>query len=205
MSNQSLALKVFSTQEIGIKCKLDETSLLIPDGTSFEATERMLEVMKALRNCALWWMGDLLTYAERAFGEKYAQLLDASDYDYSTLRNICYTVSKVAPHVRRKELTFWHHKEVAPLQLSDQKKFLKIAVEQRLSITALRALIQNKSKDPKPNRAETFELALKSILKIATKSKAFDKKAFDNRDLNKADDVVLIAATASDALAAFED
>jgi len=36
------------------------------------------------------------------------------------------------------------------------------------------------------------------------RNKGFDKEAFDNRDLNKADDVVVIAVTASDAIKAFE-
>ena len=204
MATQSLAVRSFSTTELGIKCHLDETSLLVPDGTSFEDVERMLNAMKGIRNCTLWWIGDALLYAERAFGEKYAQLLDAADFEYSTLRNVCYVTTNVAPAVRRKELTFWHHQEVAPLPQDDQKKFLKIAVDQRLTAAALRAMIKNKPKDDKPNKAETFELALRSILKIAVRNKSFDKEAFDNRDLNNADDVVVIAVTASDAIKAFE-
>jgi len=204
MATQSLAVRSFSTTELGITCVLDETSLLIPDGTSFEDAERMLEAMKGLRNCTLWWIGDLLLFAERAFGEKYAQLLDAADFEYSTLRNVCYITTHVAPAVRRKELTFWHHGEVAALPPADQKKFLEIAVNQKLSSATLRAMIRNKPKDDKPNKAETFELALRSILKIAVRNKSFNKEAFDNRDLNKADDVVVIAVTASDAIKAFE-
>jgi hypothetical protein len=202
MATQSLAVRSFST--LGVKCTLDETSLLVPDGTSFEDVERMLEAMKGLRSCTLWWIGDLLLFSERAFGEKYAQLLDAADFEYSTLRNVCYVTTHVAPAVRRKELTFWHHLEVAALPPDDQKKFLEIAVDQKLSAGALRTMIRNKPKDDKPNKAETFELALRSILKIAVRNKGFDKEAFDNRDLNKADDVVVIAVTASDAIKAFE-
>jgi len=204
-ASQSLAVRSFSTTELGVKAILDETSLLVPDGTPFEVVTRMLETMKGLRNCTLWWIGDLLLFSERSFGEKYSQLLDSTDFEYSTLRNVSYVVTNVAPAVRRKELTFWHHLEVAPLPPADQKKFLKIAVEQRLSASALRAMIKNKPKDGGPNKAETFELALRSILKIAVRNKGFDKKAFDNRDLNnKVDDVVVIAVTAADALKAFE-
>jgi hypothetical protein len=204
MSEKSLALKVFSTHELGVKAKLDETSLLVPDGTSFEAAERMMVAMQGLQNCVKWWIGDLLVFAERAYGEKYAQLIDSTDYEYNTLRNICYVAEHVAPNVRRKELTFWHHQEVAALQQADQKKFLKLAIEQRLSAAQLRALIKDKQKSQKPNRAETYELALKSILKLAQESPDFDKTEFKERPA-KMNEVVAIAATASDALKAFEE
>jgi hypothetical protein len=200
---QSLAVRSFDTTELGVKAKLDETSLLVPDGTPFEVVERMLATMKGLRNCTLWWIGDLLLHAERSFGEKYAQLLDSTDFEYSTLRNVSYVVNNVAPAVRRKELTFWHHLEVAPLPPADQKKFLKIAVEQRLSASALRAMIKNKPKELGPNKAETFELALRSILNIAKNSPDFSKKEFADR-VGKISDVVIIAITAADALKAFE-
>ena len=202
-ATQSLAVRSFSTSELGVKATLDETSLLIPDGTPFEIIERMLATMKGLRNCTLWWIGDLLLFSERSFGEKYAQLLDSTDFEYSTLRNVSYVVNNVAPAVRRKELTFWHHLEVAPLPPADQKKFLKIAVEQRLSASALRALIKNKPKELGPNKAETFELALRSILKIAKNSPDFSKEEFADR-AGKISDVVIIAITAADALKAFE-
>lgn len=203
MATQSLAVRSFST--LGVKCALDETSLLVPDSTSFEEVERMLEAMKGLRNCTLWWIGDLLLFSERAFGEKYAQLLDAADFEYSTLRNVCYVTTHVAPAVRRKELTFWHHQEVAALPPGDQKKFLKIAVDQKLSAGALRTMIRNKPKDDKPNKAETFELALRSILKLARQSKEFNKQAFDSRSIdNLVHETTIIAITAFDALRAFE-
>lgn len=204
MPNRSLAVRAFSTTALGFKPVLDETSLLIPDGTPFEVVEKMLEAMKGLRNCTLWWIGDALLYAERAYGEKYAQLLDASDFEYSTLRNVSYVVTHVAPPVRRKELGFWHHQEIASLLQDDQKKFLKIAVDQKLSVSALRALIKNKSKDLKPNRADTYQLALQSILKLARQSKDFNQQSFENRDADsKVHEVVVIAITAFDALKAF--
>jgi hypothetical protein len=203
---KALAVEVFRSESFGIKAAIDETSLLIPDGTPFEVAEKMLAAMKGVRNCTLWWIGDLLLFAERAYGEKYAQLLDATDFEYSTLRNVCYVVTHVAPGTRRKELTFWHHQEIAALTPDKQKKFLKIAVEQHLSVAALRALIKDKPQDSKPNRAETFELALRSILKLAQQSKDFDKKAFADRDANsRIHEVVMIALTASDALKAFEE
>ena len=202
--NESLMLQTAPALFGGVKVILDETSLLIPDGVSFESTERILDGLNGLQNCIKWWIGDTFLYAERAFGEKYAQLLDATDFEYNTLRNICYTAAQVSPAVRRKELTFWHHTEVAPLQLAEQKKFLQLAVDRRLSVAALRAIIRNKQKDQKPNRADTYELALQSILRIATESKDFSKEAFENKD-SKINDIMAIAITALDALKAFKE
>ena len=202
--NESLMLQTAPALFGGVKVILDETSLLIPDGVSFENTERILDGLNGLQNCIKWWIGDTFLYAERAFGEKYAQLLDTTDFEYNTLRNICYTAAQVSPAVRRKELTFWHHTEVAPLQLAEQKKFLQLAVDRRLSVAALRAIIRNKQKDQKPNRADTYELALKSIMKIVSKNKDFDKELFDRRPANPTD-IMAIAITAFDALEAFKE
>jgi hypothetical protein len=204
MQNQSLAIKAFDYSSLCPKCRLDATSLTLPDDATFESCQNMLSAMQGLGNCTKWWIGDVLVHAERAFGEKYAQLLDASDFEYGALRNICYTATQVAPSVRRKELTFWHHREVAALLPNDQRKFLKIAVDQKLSAAALRALIQNKDKEPKPKKSETFELALRSILKIAQQSPDFDKVAFKERP-SKMDEIIAIAVTADDALRAFEE
>ncbi len=205
MPNQSLAVQAFSAQSLGCKAVLSETNILIPDGTPFEVVERMLDTLKAVRNCSLWWVGDILLFSERAFGEKYSQLLDASDFEYKTLRNVSYVVTHVAPNIRRPELTFWHHAEVAALHQDDQKKFLKIAVDQKLTKGALRALIQNKEKDTGPNKTETYELALRSILKLARQSKEFNKQAFDSRGIdNLVHETTIIAITAFDALRAFE-
>ncbi|MFA5321959.1 MAG: hypothetical protein WC373_04740 [Smithella sp.] len=201
---ESLALKVFSTSPLGVKCRIDETSLLIPDGTSFEAVEQMFSAMTGLKNCVQWYIGDLLVFAERQYGEKYAQLLDATDYEYHSLCNICYVATRIAPQVRCKQLSFAHHRVVAPLQIEDQKKYLKIAIDQKLSAAGLRDLVLDKNKEPKPNRAETYELALKSILKIANKCADFDEVEFKERP-SKMSNGTLIAATASDALKAFED
>jgi hypothetical protein len=30
----------------------------------------------------MWWLGNCLRYGERAYGEKYAQAFDATDYAY---------------------------------------------------------------------------------------------------------------------------
>ena len=204
MPEQSLAVKAFDTKLFGVKAVLDQTSLLIPDGTPFDVTERMMQALKGLQNCTKFWIGDLLVFSERAYGEKYAQLLDATDYEYGTLCNISYTAEHVSPAVRRKELTFWHHQEVASLKPDDQKKFLKIAVDQHLTASALRALIKNKAPSEKPNKAETFKLALKSILKICASNPEFDKKALQEPP-PKPNDILAIAITANDALRAFEE
>jgi hypothetical protein len=204
MPKECLAVQAFDTKLFGVKAVLDQTSLSIPDGTPFEVTERMLATLKQLQNCTKFWIGDLLVFSERAYGEKYSQLLDSTDYEYGTLCNISYTAEHVSPAVRRKELTFWHHQEVAALKPDEQKKFLKIAVDQRLTASALRALIKNKAPSEKPKKVETFELALKSILKICAANKEFDKKALSERP-PKPSDILAIAITANDALRAFEE
>jgi hypothetical protein len=76
-------------------------------------------------------------------------------------------------------------------------------VDQKLSAAALRALIKNKSPESGPNKSETYELALRFILKTAMASEGFNKKEFDERP-PKVSDITFIALTAADALKAFK-
>ena len=65
--------------------RLTQTGLLLPANLPFEKWQSVLERLQGMEFSVMWWLGDCLRYGERAYGEKYAQALDATDYAYQTI------------------------------------------------------------------------------------------------------------------------
>lgn len=107
----------------------DPTGLRILTSLNWEQTKVLAEMLQGeyifSHRRLPWYIGDLLNWAEDAFGEAYPQLiLEAlSDYERNTLRNWKFVTSAVRQDVRRNDLFFSHHAEVASLVTADEKRF----------------------------------------------------------------------------------
>src|SRR5215471_4465886 len=75
----------------------------------------------------MWWLGDCLRYGERAYGEKYAQALDATDYAYQTIAAAKWVAGRFEISRRRENLTWSHHREVAIEDDAEQDAVLDAA------------------------------------------------------------------------------
>jgi len=96
-----------------------------------------------VRECLPWVIGDWLNYGERAYGEKYAQAVSGGDYRYGTLRNQAWVAAKVPYSIRRSDLSWSHHKEVAHLPVSEQVMWLGRAASWSWSTRELRDRIRD--------------------------------------------------------------
>lgn len=76
-----------------------------------------------------WHLGDLLNFGEAKFGDKYHQVINDFGVDGQTIANWKWVANKVPPNVRRKDLTFQHHMNVAKLEPEDQAKWLEKAAK----------------------------------------------------------------------------
>ena len=162
----SEALAVFDTGGMPVKYKLTRTALVIPDGVEFEVVDRMVRGMKIVGDSVRFWLGDLLNYAERNYGEMYAQLVDASDFAYQSLQDMMWVSGRIAPAVRSDALTWSHHREVAKLDMDRQKQYLAQAEQEGLTVLELRAAIAKKEKAPKKpseRKVVAYETALRVI------------------------------------------
>ena len=94
------------------------------------------------QNLIPWKIGDTLNYGEALFGEKWSQAVDPAKHNLKTCGNRM-RVAKAIPKSRRREneLSFSHHAEVYKLDPSDQVKYLQIAIDDDMSVSALRELI----------------------------------------------------------------
>lgn len=109
----------------------------------------------------------------REFETRYAELLETTDYSYSTLRKFAFVSRAVPPERRRTSLTFSHHVEVAHLSEPDQEMFLDMAEPnpndekpRRMAVRDLREEIRKRdqitsgSVAPKPAKHKDAEASL---------------------------------------------
>lgn len=69
---------------------------------------------------------------------------DETEYEYQTLKDICWVATKVEFSSREEKLSFKHHLEVAVLSdKNEQAKFLEIAERDNLSVRELRKAVRD--------------------------------------------------------------
>jgi len=128
--------------------ELQKTGLLVTGKPTIDEWIEAGEKLKLVEGSIQWWLGDWLNYGESAYGEMYSQALDATDYEYGSLRNAKYVANRIEMSRRRDNLSFSHHQEVAPLELNEQNMFLNRAEKEHWSQKDLRnAIKEEKQKD----------------------------------------------------------
>ena len=68
-------------------------------------------------------LGDWLNYGERKYGEMYTQAIDELDYTKQALKDAKWVSAQVEKSRRRDNLSFSHHREVAPLEPDEQEEW----------------------------------------------------------------------------------
>ena len=97
-----------------------------------------------------WWVGDWLNYGETRWGEKYAQAVDEG-LDYQAAADAAYVARAVEFSLRNENLSWNHHKAIAPLETSKQREWLEKAEANEWSVKELREQIREANKpDPVP-------------------------------------------------------
>jgi len=139
---------------------------VFPANLSFNEWEACGERMRGFRESLKFIIGDWINYGEAAYGEAYAQAIEATDFDYDYLRNIAWVCRKVTMSLRSDKLTFYHHQIVAPLEPEDQTFWLDQAIKQHWSGAELARAIKlaQELKDDQPesddDKEEIFQVTV---------------------------------------------
>lgn len=129
------------------------TGLQFHDDITFEEWERLGVSLSKEYSGLQWAIGDWINYGEYRFGEKYAQALDSTNYNYGTLRNYASICARIPPPVRPPELLFHQIKYVAQLNdYEQQRKVIDFAVAHKLTGDEILAIVQKTI--GRPARAE---------------------------------------------------
>jgi len=123
-------------------CELSKTSLKFKREVTKSEWAKVFSGLKTIEGCVQFWIGDCLNYREYKWGEKYDDAILDSEYDEGTLRNITSVAKNVELSFRNDKLSFAHHQQVAPLEQEKQEKYLKLAVDKKLSVRELRDVIK---------------------------------------------------------------
>lgn len=121
---------------------ISSVGLRLPENMTFDD---WCDVGRTLRNwdrALPWCIGDWLNFGERKYGEKYSQVLDATDYEYQTLANTKYVANRFEFSRRRENLSFAHHSEVAALAPAEQDAWLDKAESESWARAELRKQIK---------------------------------------------------------------
>lgn len=105
------------------------TALEVPGNLSPEGWESALGRLVPLEQGASWWLGDLLVFGEKRYGETYEAALKTTGRSLQTLKNLAWVARRVKPAVRRADLPWRSHRVVAPLVEEEQVKWLAMAAE----------------------------------------------------------------------------
>jgi len=113
----------------------------------------------------MWYLGDMINYGEKKWGDKYTQAMDASNYDYDTCYRAAYVASKFPQDRRRADLSWNHHRALVDLGPERQDVLLEHASDEGLSVQGLKDL--RKDLEKKFNvPAEIYRLGNKTRAKI---------------------------------------
>lgn len=90
-----------------------------------------------------WWIGDWINFGEMTLTEKYLQAVAETGLREDTIRNYASVCRRIAPHRRLEGVPFSVHEVVAVLPPGEQKRWLKVAQREGLSVRALRDRIED--------------------------------------------------------------
>ena len=68
---------------------------------TYEDFESIVRAAGRFKTASSWWLGDLLNFGERLYGDRYADAMELSGLAYETLSNYSYVCRRVARSRRR--------------------------------------------------------------------------------------------------------
>ncbi len=128
------------------------TSLGLPDDLTGEEWADVGRMLGSVHGALQFWIGDWL-HKGKAAGyitrDHYDQAEALFGYGRNTLWNLAYVAGQVSPHIRREELPWGHHAEVAAvLGAEHQQKFLAEAVKHGWTRVQLRDAVKAVRSEP---------------------------------------------------------
>lgn len=112
-----------------------------PDLT-YDQLEALAAFWGHVQEVSKWALFDTLLAIEMRHGELVAQAAEATGRQPSTIENGMSIARKIPKSRRREGVTFSTHAEVAALPANDQKRWLKVAAEERLTKDELRSRVK---------------------------------------------------------------
>lgn len=121
---------------------MTKTGAFVVKPASFDEWYAVFSWCQQASGAIQFWIGDLLEYGEKSYGEKYTQALEMTGYAEQTLMNASWVARSIHKSDRKENLSFAHHAEVAPLKPEDQRRWLDKAETEGMTRQQLRESIK---------------------------------------------------------------
>ena len=118
-------------------CELSKTNLIFKRDITKDEWMDVFKSLKMVEGCVQFWIGDCLAYRQQKWG-MYDDIAEETGYDKETLRQYKRIAENIESGLRKPDLDYAHHKEVASLDPEKQELFLNRAIEEKLSVRDLR-------------------------------------------------------------------
>lgn len=166
--------------------KLTGVGLEVSDGATFDEWESVGGILNRLEGSIQWLLGDWLNHGEKAYGEKYQEALEETDYEYQTLRVYASVAAAYELLIRNQQLTFSHHRLVVadPLELRDLWLAYAAVHGKKLKLSDMRkerALLVNYSNLEQKNMLKLAIDAKKRITELNEIKRLLDKLNADKK------------------------
>jgi hypothetical protein len=118
---------------------ISRRALRLPDHISESEMTALGVMFSDVDDTSRFLLGDLLVAATSRYGDDFAvSVMEATGLSLQSCNNLASICRRVQPNVRRQELRFHTHAVVAPLEPSEQKRLLKLAVDNQWTRQKLR-------------------------------------------------------------------
>jgi hypothetical protein len=144
---------------------------------TFDRVEALARMLGELDRATPFWIGDILTYSEQRWGERFAQIADTTGLHPDTLTRYQAVAAKIPADRRVAELSFRHHQAVQTLEPGEQRSWLGRAAEGGWNSQRLRAEIAERAPEPtaESTPAARLERALDRLEKLAMECELFER------------------------------
>jgi MT-A70 len=144
--------------------QLTRTSWLLPKELPFDQWELCGGALSRIEGSVQWWLGDWWAHGEHKYGERLKAIEDEAsplrDLDFATMRTYGWVARAVTMSIRIDTLSFAHHRYVAALPPSKQRKSLARAEREGWSANQLKAAIARQAAIDRTTKADFDAKAL---------------------------------------------
>jgi hypothetical protein len=128
--------------------ELEPAALRVRDGAMPLADwESALQTLGPIERGSAWWLGDLLVFGGKRYGETYGAAARATGLNPGTLRNLASVARAVPAENRESSLSWRAHRTVAPLTHEEQRRWLKRAAKHEWTSDELARELRRKRMD----------------------------------------------------------
>lgn len=155
------------SSDLAIPGTLTETSLDLPATLGRDEAAECGRVLLRMHESACWWLGDWFNWIQRQFPDDWPQLVEANEYQETTLRKWGWMCRSVPRGTREASLSPRHHELVAHLPEPEQKKYLQEAKPEAGSTTPRQSTRELSEKIKADREPESPEKNVETIHKVS--------------------------------------